>query len=74
MKQGIIANRDGASAAAVDHAGPAAREAALQAIREILSELAEDALRLGIVDCIPLITAADLAVEDALDAAATRVG
>lgn len=79
MKQGMwVAKREGLDSepAAVPMAEPgtgAAAEAggenraeALKAIREMLSEVAEDALRLGILDCIPLITAADLAIDDAL--------
>lgn len=78
MKQGTrVAKRDGSGA---EPAAPGAvqvaeamgeamgenRAEALKAIREMLSEVAEDALRLGIVDCIPLIAAADLAIDDAL--------
>lgn len=80
MKQGTrVAKREGvgpepAAPAAVTlaEAGTRAeatgenRAEALKAIREMLSEVAEDALRLGILDCIPLIAAADLAIDDAL--------
>lgn len=56
----------GQRAGAVHRAGGENRAEALKAIREMLSEVAEDALRLGIVDCIPLIAAADLAIDDVL--------
>lgn len=74
MNQGTrVAKRDGSGAEPVAPGAVQVAEAmgenraeALKAIREMLSEVAEDALRLGIVDCIPLIAAADLAIDDAL--------
>ncbi len=71
MNQGMLTSPRGAADAPLQDAtapAPSAEErrAELAAIREMLAEVAEGAAALGIDACIPLIAAADLAVEDAL--------
>jgi len=75
MSQGIVTSPRGAADAPPDDAAapalaPQERRAELAAIREMMAEMAESAAALGIEACIPLIAAADLAVEDALGDAA----